>query len=129
MDKAHIVQLFVCLFVIPFMVIPTIGGGGLALGFRAARLPAVRFFRYWKVYLASCCYGFLFLIPTGFLLRNSTLSTGAQQIIQLSVFFATQLILLPILLRSFTWKSLGVTAVVVTLTNAAGYALFVLQQP
>ena len=84
MDRAQIVQLFVCLFVLPFVVLPALGGGAVVLGYRAAKLPALQFLRSWKIYLASCCYGFLFLIPVGLVLRASDLSLMNQQAIHRS---------------------------------------------
>ncbi len=128
MDKAHIIQIFICLFVLPFVVLPAMGGGAISVGYRMAKLPTVQFFRSWKIYLASCCYGFLFLIPAGFLLRNSEIGVVTQQIIQLAVFCGTQIVLVPIFLRSFTWRSLGVTTAAVIITNFVGYVLFTSQQ-
>ena len=93
-----------------------------------AKLPRLHLFRSWKIYLASCCYGFLLLVPAGFVLRGSEIDAAGQQGLQLGLFAVTQLILVPVFLRSFTWKSLSVTTAAVVFTNAAGYVLFVLQQ-
>jgi hypothetical protein len=128
MDKAEIVQLFVCLFVIPFVVLPAFGGGAVTIGYRLARIPGIRFFRSWKVYLASCCYGFLFLVPVGFLLSDSDMSTSAKQALQVAVFCGTQLVMVPVFLRSFTVKSLSVATLAVAVTNAFGYVLFLSQR-
>jgi hypothetical protein len=128
MDTAQIVQLFVCLFVLPFVVLPAVGGGALSYGFRMAKLPALEVFRGWKIYLASSCYGFLLLIPAGLLMRESGMSEFSKQAIQVAVFCGTQIVLVPILIRNFTSKALGVTTAAVLLTNAAGYMFFVLQR-
>jgi hypothetical protein len=128
MDKSQLMHLFVWLFVLPFVVLPALGGGAVTVGYHLAKLPAVRFFQSWKIYLASCCYGFLFLVPVGLILRESEMSAFATQGIQLAVFCGTQLILVPIFLRSFTRKALGVTALAVVVTNGIAYLLFVLQR-
>src|SRR5262249_33253813 len=108
MDQAHLVQLFVGLFVLPFVVLPAVGGGVVTLGLRLAKLPELPYLRCWKVYLASCCYGFLLLVPLEFALRDSDLNALARQGFQLAVFCGAQLILVPLFLRNFSYKALGV---------------------
>ena len=127
MDKAQFVQLFICLFVLPFIVLPAVGAGALRFGFQLANLPKLEYVKGWKAYLASCCYGFLLLIPVGIVMRDSSLSDFAKQLIQIGVFCGTQFILVPLLIRNFTRKALGVIALAVLGTNIAGFVFYLLQ--
>ena len=60
--------------------------------------------------------------------RQTRLRRRIVQLIQVVVFCGTQLVLVPILIRNFTGKALGVTTAAVVVTNIAGFALFVLQR-
>jgi hypothetical protein len=122
-DVSQLVQLFVKVFVFPFVLLPALGGGAVAAGYRLAKLPEVSYWRCWRICLASCCYGFLALIPLRFVLRPDDISEKSRQIIQLGVLLAVQLILVPLLLRNFSRKAVGVTCLAVLLTNVAAYLL------
>jgi hypothetical protein len=119
-DQAQVVQLALCLFVLPLAVLPTVGAGAVSLGFRLARLPAVPFGRCWRAYLASCCYGFLLLVPIGLLVREESWGAG----VRLLAFAGAQLVLVPLLLRQSSRKAVSVTGAAVLLSNLAVF-LFV----
>ena len=129
MDAGQVVRLFVFMFVIPLGLLPAVGGGFISLGFRFAKMPPVPFLRCWKVYLASCCYGFLVLVPASYLLGHTSLSVGAARAISVLIFLGVQLVLVPLFLRSFSRRALGVAGLAVLLTNLAVYLLLMDLQP
>ena len=98
MDLGQVLRIFLYLFGIPLVVLPTLGGGLVFAGFQITRVPNVDFWKCWKVYLAGCCYGFLVLVVVGFGLQRSALGQSSRQAVQLGVFCGMQLLLIPLLL-------------------------------
>jgi hypothetical protein len=129
MDAGQVVRLFVFMFAIPLGLLPAVGGGFVTLGLRLARIPPVPYLRCWKVYLASCCYGFLILVPAGYLLGRSDLNGTTAQVVRAAIFLGAQLLLVPLLLRNFSRRALGVAGLAVLLTNLAVYLLLMDFQP
>jgi hypothetical protein len=122
-DGGQLLQLFVSLFVLPFVLLPAVGGGAVMAGYRLAKIPNITFWRCWKTYLASCCYAFLALIPLRLVLRPEEINDSTRQAIHLSVFLGIQLLVVPLLLRSFSRKALSVTFLAVLLTNLVAWIL------
>jgi hypothetical protein len=122
-DVNQVVRLFVSLFIFPFVVLPLVGGGAVTAGFRLVKVADVTYWRCWKVYLASCCYGFLALIPLRYLLRAETMSDSVRTGIQLSVFVGVQLLCVPLLLRNWSRKAVAVTCVAVLLANLVAWVV------
>jgi hypothetical protein len=123
MVGGEVVRMFVVSVVIPFVLLPAMGGGAVKLGHQMANIGGKSYFQCWKVYLASCCYAVLALIPLGFMLQRNAISQASDRYIRWAVFCALQLILIPLFLRSFSRRGLGVTLAAVLLTNLGGYLL------
>ena len=123
MGGGQVISIFVSVFVVPFLLVPAVGGGAVNLSYQLARLPRVPFFKCWKVYLASCCYAFLALIVVGFFLRRDALSPEAAQNVRRLVFCGMQLVLIPLLLRNFSRRALLATGSAILVTNVAAYLL------
>jgi hypothetical protein len=117
MDVGHLLQVVFSLFILPLIVLPTLGGGFVTLGFQISKLPAVNFWRCWKIYLASCCYAFLALVPLRVILPANAVSPMARNFIHLGIFCGMQLILVPIFLRKFSARALAITGAAILLAN------------
>ena len=98
MDYGQVLRIFLYLFGIPLVVLPTVGGGFVFAGFQVARVSHVDFWKCWKVYLTGCCYGFLALVMVGFGLQRSELGDSGRRVVQVGVFCGMQLLLIPLLL-------------------------------
>ena len=121
MDIDQLVHLFVLSFVFPFVMLPALGGGAVAVGYRLINIPDVTFWRCWKVYLAAFCYAFLALIPLRFLLQPGEISESTHLLINAGVLLGVQLLLVPLLMRKFSGRALGVTIAAVLLTNLVAF--------
>jgi hypothetical protein len=117
MEGGYLFQVLVSIFVFPLLVLPTLGGGFVTLGFQIAKVPPVNYWRCWKVYLASCCYAFLALIPVRFVLQGSEATLATRNVIHVAVFCGTQLVLIPIFLKTFSPRALGIAGLAILLTN------------
>ncbi|SRR5579871_4616308 len=100
MNYSQVLRIFLYVYGIPLVVLPTLGGGLVFAGFRLVRVPGVDFWKCWKVYLAGCCYAFLALVMVGFGLPRSELGDVGRRAVQAGVFCGIQLLLIPLLLRS-----------------------------
>jgi hypothetical protein len=59
------------------------------------------------------------------MLRDSGITPGSQQAMQLAVFCGTQLLIVPLLLKNFTLRALAVAACAVILANGLAYAALI----
>ena len=115
------------LFGVPLFLLPAIGGGLVFLGYQAAKIPNVDYWKCWKVYLASCCYGFIGLVGIGYLLQQSEMSLTLKQITQFGIFVALQLVFVPLFLRNYSRQALSIAGLAVVITNVVTFGvLFVL---
>jgi len=127
MDNTNLFQILLYVFGVPLVLLPTLGGGLVFLGYQVAKIPSVDYWKCWKVYLASCCYGFILLVGVGYLLQGSEFSSFTRQAIQFAVFGTMQLVCVPIFLRNYTRPALTVASLAVLLTNVVTFGgLFVL---
>ncbi|HEV3205067.1 MAG TPA: hypothetical protein VGY77_11815 [Gemmataceae bacterium] len=127
MDNINLIQILIYLFGVPLVLLPTLGGGFVFLGYQIAKIPNVNYGKCWKVYLASCCYGFILLVGAGYLLQHSEFSIFTRQVIQFAIFGVMQLICVPLFLRIYTRQALSVAGLAIVLTNLVTFgALFVL---
>jgi hypothetical protein len=117
MDLGQVLRVFLFLFGIPMLVLPTLGGGLVFVGFQIARIPNMDYWKCWKVYLAGCCYGFLVLVAVGFGLQRSDLGPGVRQAIQAGVFCGMQLLLIPLLLRHYSRRAITAASIAIVFTN------------
>jgi hypothetical protein len=123
MVAGQLLQLVLALFIVPLVLLPAVGGGFVSLGFQIAKVPNFPYGKCWKVYLASCCYAFLALLPVGYFLQRSDLGLWAKQGIQLGVFCGLQLIFVPLFLRTFSARALAAVGVAIVLTNLVTFAV------
>lgn len=98
MNYNQLFHIFLYVYGIPLVILPTLGGGFVFAGFRLVRVPGADFWKCWKVYLAGCCYAFLVLVMVTFGLPRSDLSDVGRRAVQAGVFCGMQLLLIPLLL-------------------------------
>jgi hypothetical protein len=113
MTVGQIMQIVFSLFVIPLVLLPTLGGGFVTLGFQIAKMPKIDYWRCWKICMASCCYAFLAMVPVGFIMQASE----QKHIVQLITFIVVQLVLIPSFLRNFSIRALTIAGAGVVLSN------------
>jgi len=123
MDVGQMLRILLYLFGIPLVVLPTVGGGLVFVGFQFARVPNVDYWKCWKAYLAGCCYGFLVLVAVGLGLQRSELGPWGRQAVQVGVFCGMQFLLIPLLLRHYSRRAIMAAGIAILLTNVVTLGL------
>lgn len=111
---------FLTTLIVCLVVIPCLCAGILWKAFQMAHVYRFAYRQCWKAQLAACCYAYLLLIGGHPLWRDSSALTGVRVV----VFTATTTVAVPVLLRTYSKRSLVVGCLAVLAGDMAIASVF-----
>ena len=101
----------------PLLFILVVGTTLLFLGFKVAKLPAPTYQQSWAAFLIAVPAGYVLFIPVTRSLPWSNMAFLTRLWVETAVVTVAEIIIVPLVLRKFTWKALMVQEIAVVLTN------------